>query len=1251
MNSLKKFVSSFVTLTTMVWSVGGALLFPGIAQAATLSPGDLIKASGPAVYYYAEDGKRYVFPNEKTYFSWYSDFSSVVTITDAELAAIMIGGNVTLRPGTKLVKITTDPKTYAVTGACAILHWIESEEIAKSLYGDSWNTRVVDVPDAFFVDYEVGSSVSSAVHPDGQVVYYADAPSTYYVVEGGVKRMLTAAGITANKIDTSMAVMTDIVYSDGSSVSGYEAGLGKVACESGEVVVNGSVNVALASDTPAGKTVPYNSASTPLAKFVLSAGSEAALVTGITFKRVGVGTSSDLEAVYLYDGNGNRLTTGRTVNSSENTVTYNGLNLSIPANSSQALVVTADFSASSPYGGQHAFEITNAASVVISGSGTVGGSFPARGNTFTVGTTAASTLTVEDGANPSNPTIGAQGAEIATFKLTAGTNDVEVRRITLLEAGDSEAKLSNFKLYQSDTLLATTADLSGKYGDQVVLNLDPTYVLAEGTTKIFTLKADVAGKSSKTIKTYVEEKTDIYAVDTLYGVGAAVNIDNYDGGTTSGNDFSTVTTEGGQLTVAFNGPTTGNIAKNAQDVRLYEFTLTSSDSDLDIRKIRFVASSSHDVLDMTDVKLINADTGTVLAGPTTLGSSAASSTSEIILTDSFPLDAGESLNLAFTADIANTTAVESSLVQLTLDDFVLGDIKIVDTNENLALADIVPNSDIAGNVFTVQASSLSAALAGTPASGTAVKSQTGIPTAGLVFTAGTESDAVIKSITLTGYASSTTPAGGAGDIAYFNTVVQSCSLYDGDTLLASKSPSSGVMSMSSLSVDVPAGTSKTLTVKCASNSVTATSYFAVGIAANSTDVTAEDNDGNTITLSGTVNTDAGLYQTVYAGGTLTIAAGTQPTATIVLGGSTKQLAQIKATAQYEDVRIDRVRVLSNTTAKNISSVMIEQDGVVLGSGVLSGTATSTDIAIPGGLVITKDTTTAIDVYAKLSDVTSGGVGGVDTGATIAGGLMFDIQSSPWTSSYADKYNVEAVGVASGARLYASASANVTGNTMVIRKAKPVIAKLASGSATLSTGTAADLYKFQMAPDADGGSVAWIQMAFTVSTSSAATLTSLDTFSFYKGSTKLTSNSEVWITDGAGRDLTSTTSLEATSTAGRTVIVRLASEEVVSGSGTVYTLRATPTLGTGDATVTTSFARDTGSTVTGYLVLEAGSTRMGLGSVTGTAGLLAAGTFLWSDQSDIPHSHSTGAAGVTSVSNDWTSDVLVDDMNESNTLTN
>lgn len=138
-----------------------APIMPFAASAVSVTTdleGVLVKGSQPAVYFYGEDGKRYVFPSEKVFYTWYSDFDSVLELTDQQLADIPIGGNVTYRPGTKLVKITTDPRVYAVSGR-GRLRWITSEEIAKALYGEDWAEQVHDVPDSLFVNYKVDEPI------------------------------------------------------------------------------------------------------------------------------------------------------------------------------------------------------------------------------------------------------------------------------------------------------------------------------------------------------------------------------------------------------------------------------------------------------------------------------------------------------------------------------------------------------------------------------------------------------------------------------------------------------------------------------------------------------------------------------------------------------------------------------------------------------------------------------------------------------------------------------------------------------------------------------------------------------------------------------------------------------------------------------------------------------------------------------------------------------------------------------------
>jgi len=146
----------------------GLMPISPVHASTTIQAGDLIRGTSfSAVYYYGEDGFRYVFPNEKTYKTWYTDaetgemdFSTVKTLTDQELSGIQMGGNITYKPGVKMIKINSDPKTYAVD-ASGELRWVTSEDVAAGMFGTAWNTMIDDVPDGFFGNYTIGSSLDT----------------------------------------------------------------------------------------------------------------------------------------------------------------------------------------------------------------------------------------------------------------------------------------------------------------------------------------------------------------------------------------------------------------------------------------------------------------------------------------------------------------------------------------------------------------------------------------------------------------------------------------------------------------------------------------------------------------------------------------------------------------------------------------------------------------------------------------------------------------------------------------------------------------------------------------------------------------------------------------------------------------------------------------------------------------------------------------------------------------------------------
>ncbi len=129
------------------------------AKAATVPVNTAIRGTtSSTVFWYANDGKRYVFPNAASYYTWFPSFDNVRMISDSELFAITIGGNVTYRPGAKLVKVNTDPRVYVVSRGGVLRH-VTSEFLAERLFGADWRSDVHDIADVYFTNYTVGTPV------------------------------------------------------------------------------------------------------------------------------------------------------------------------------------------------------------------------------------------------------------------------------------------------------------------------------------------------------------------------------------------------------------------------------------------------------------------------------------------------------------------------------------------------------------------------------------------------------------------------------------------------------------------------------------------------------------------------------------------------------------------------------------------------------------------------------------------------------------------------------------------------------------------------------------------------------------------------------------------------------------------------------------------------------------------------------------------------------------------------------------
>ncbi|MFA4872356.1 MAG: hypothetical protein WC659_00270 [Patescibacteria group bacterium] len=186
-----------------------------------------VKTAGSSTVYYVDDGGvRHAYPNQHTYRSWFGGTlrqaqgdKLIETVKVEELAGIALGKNVTMRPGS-LVKIPTAPQVYAVE-AGGILRPIVGEQTAIDLWGKDWAKKVIDMPEVFFSDYQIGKSVRGRADlPDGTLVKLETPPSEpplgkggtsanyYYFKDKGVLRPFKdVAAVKENRLDTSVAVV------------------------------------------------------------------------------------------------------------------------------------------------------------------------------------------------------------------------------------------------------------------------------------------------------------------------------------------------------------------------------------------------------------------------------------------------------------------------------------------------------------------------------------------------------------------------------------------------------------------------------------------------------------------------------------------------------------------------------------------------------------------------------------------------------------------------------------------------------------------------------------------------------------------------------------------------------------------------------------------------------------------------------------------------------------------------------------
>ncbi|KKQ57230.1 MAG: hypothetical protein US74_C0006G0013 [Parcubacteria group bacterium GW2011_GWA2_38_13] len=158
----------------------GFLFFVAMIPTAHASIQLVKSKNSPAVYFLNGDKSRHAFPNFITYKSWYGDdFSKIVTMSDEFISQVPLGKNVTIRPGTHLIKVPSNPSVYAVEEGGVLRH-IDDYAVAMDIYGKNWEKKIVDIPEVFFENYTIGDSIKNSYDIPDSIIYKINSEPGYY---------------------------------------------------------------------------------------------------------------------------------------------------------------------------------------------------------------------------------------------------------------------------------------------------------------------------------------------------------------------------------------------------------------------------------------------------------------------------------------------------------------------------------------------------------------------------------------------------------------------------------------------------------------------------------------------------------------------------------------------------------------------------------------------------------------------------------------------------------------------------------------------------------------------------------------------------------------------------------------------------------------------------------------------------------------------------------------------------------------
>jgi len=354
------------------------------------------------------------------------------------------------------------------------------------------------------------------------------------------------------------------------------------------------LQIGLASDNPAVGTLVSSAqgsaggsaARIPVLAFNLTAGnSGAATVSQLVFQKTGVVSDSAISNAYLVQ---NGQVVAQYASLSSGVLTFNGLNLSIPAGQTEEFQLAVGLSSGSANAGNTvAFALMSASSVsafdVNNNAITAVGSFPMNGSSFTVTTVSnppLATLTNTSSSIGTQVTAGTQGNIVGSWNFNVGINPVYLQNLNFHVIGSAnDSNIQNVKLMVNGVQFGQTLSAVPANG-MADFNVPAGSVKLNSGGNNVQVVADVMGSPNMYFQFEILNSYDVLAVDSQYNVPIAV--------TNTGGVGTAVNITPGAITVSQNANTpTGNISKGMSNVALAKFDIYASGEPVKVQWLDF----------------------------------------------------------------------------------------------------------------------------------------------------------------------------------------------------------------------------------------------------------------------------------------------------------------------------------------------------------------------------------------------------------------------------------------------------------------------------------------------------------------------------------------------------------------------------------------------------------------------------------------------------------------------------------------